>query len=87
VDHAAGAAGAASQAGVNGVSGAVLNANATGVVGMKDLQLQQTTGASAAGSAPSLVSNSGNVHLDSGTQLVLKSSSVSANADANASKQ
>jgi hypothetical protein len=68
VDNTVGAA----QAGVN--SGAVLNANATGVVGIKDVQLQQATGASANGSVPMLSSSSGNVRLDSGTQLVLKSS-------------
>jgi len=88
VDNAAGATGAATQAGMKGVSNAAaLNANSTGVIGMKGLQLQQATGASAAGSAPSLVNTNGNVHLDSGTQLVLKLSSVSAGADASAAKQ
>jgi hypothetical protein len=85
VDNATGAAGSAAQAGVN--TGAVLNANAIGVVGLKDVQLQQATGASANGAVPSLTSSSGNVHLDSGTQLVLKSASVSAAADAGAAKQ
>jgi hypothetical protein len=85
VDNATRAAGSATQAGVN--TGAVLNANATGVVGLKDVQLQQATGASANGSVPSLTSNSGNVHLDSGTQLVLKSASVSTSTEAGAARQ
>jgi len=86
VDNAAGAAGSAAQAGVVN-TGAALNANATGVVGLKDVQLQQATSASANGAVPSLTSNTGNVHLDSGTQLVLKSASVSASTDAGAAKQ
>jgi hypothetical protein len=85
VNNAAGTAGSAAQAGVN--TGAILNANATGVVGLKDVQLQQATGASANAAVPSLTSSKGNVHLDSGTQLVLKSASVSAAADAGAAKQ
>ena len=85
VNNAAGAAGSAAQAGIN--TGAMLNANATGVVGLKDVQLQQATGASANGSVPSLTSSSSNVHLESGTQLVLKSSAVSASANEGAAKQ
>jgi hypothetical protein len=85
VDNATRAAGSATQTAVN--TGAVLNANATGVVGLNGVQLQQATGASANGSVPSLTSTTGNVHLDSGTQLVLKSASVSASTEAGAAKQ
>jgi hypothetical protein len=82
------------QIGANGA--AVLNANSTGVVGMKDIQLQQATSAAASSStgamtggasAPVLTSSSNNVRLDSGTQLVVKSSSVSANGSATVSQQ
>lgn len=85
VDNATRAAGSATQAGVN--TGAVLDANATGVIGLNGVQLQQATGASANGSVPSLTSTTGNVRLDSGTQLVLKSASVSASTEAGAAKQ
>jgi hypothetical protein len=85
VDNATRAAGSATQAGVN--TGAVLDANATGVIGLNGVQLQQSTGASANGSVPSLTSTTGNVRLDSGTQLVLKSASVSASTEAGAAKQ
>lgn len=86
-----GAANATGQAvGANG--SAVLNSSSTGVVGLKNVQLQQETAGTAAatvgggaGTVPVLTSTSGNVRLDSGTQLVLKSGSVSANASGSAS--
>ena len=71
---------------------AVLNSNSTGVVGLKNVQIQQATNGAAAatvgggaGTVPVLTSTSGNVRLDSCTQLVLKSGSVSANASGSAS--
>jgi hypothetical protein len=84
------AANEAGQVAANGA--AMLNANSTGVVGMKDIQLQQATSAAATsttggGSAPVLTSSSNNVRLDSGTQLVVKSTNVSANGSANVSQQ
>jgi hypothetical protein len=85
VDNAAGAAGSVAQSSAG--TAAVLSGNASGVVGIKDVQLQQATGASANASVPTLTSTHGNVRLDSGTQLVLKSASVSASTDAGVAKQ
>jgi hypothetical protein len=50
----------------SGPSGPVLDPHSQGVVGLKDLQLSSTDLASV------ISSNRNNVHLDSGTQLVLK---------------
>jgi len=49
-----------------GSAGSVLGPHSQGVVGMKGLQL------STSGQASVVISNSNNVHLDSGTQLVLR---------------
>ncbi len=67
-----------------------LASNASGVIGMKNIQLQNATSAAAgatssvaapgAGAAPVLVSSANNVRLDSGTQLVLKSAGDSASS-------
>jgi hypothetical protein len=73
-------------------SSGALTSTSTGVIGIKDLQLQQAANGSASaatgsgsGSVPVLTSTKGNVKLESGTQLVLKSSSASANAGVGAS--
>lgn len=79
------AGGVAGNAGRNAGAGAngALATNTTGVIGLKNIQLQQATaatsglstdvGAPGNGTEPVLTSTSSNIRLDSGTQMVLRS--------------
>ncbi|HJY85871.1 MAG TPA: hypothetical protein VKE24_03450, partial [Candidatus Acidoferrales bacterium] len=67
---AASATGAVS--GAHGAASGVLNSNSTGVIGLKGLSLASDSSSSSQGSL--IVSSTRNVHLDSGTQLMLRAS-------------
>ena len=61
---------------VNSTTGAVLNANSTGALGLKDIQLTNAVDASAQTDS-TLRSTSRNVQLGAGTQMVLKLAAAS----------
>jgi hypothetical protein len=70
VDTAAGTAGGAANSVGSAVGGTSLSANSTGVVGLQGLSLSTQTSTSA--NASVISSQGSNVHLDSGTDMILR---------------